>query len=87
MLGAVVTRIAIRMALHRLLAEGGLDIAVGGGALDRKNFIEAALGHHSPPDDVQSFHIETPQVKNVHPRFASGGAILTFRSGMKRLAD
>ena len=48
-------RMAIRVALHRLLAEGGLDVTVAGGALDRERFVIAALGHHCVPDDVQSF--------------------------------
>ncbi len=34
MLGALVVGIAIRMALHRLLAESSLDVAVARGALD-----------------------------------------------------
>ena len=35
MLGAIVPGITIRMTLHRLLAKGGLDVAVTGGAFDR----------------------------------------------------
>src|SRR4029077_14800711 len=34
MLGVLVARMAIRVALHRLLAEGGFDVTVGSGALD-----------------------------------------------------
>jgi hypothetical protein len=34
MLGILVARMAIRVALHRLLAEGGLDVTVACGALD-----------------------------------------------------
>ena len=34
MLGVLVARMAIRVALHRLLAEGGLDVTVACGALD-----------------------------------------------------
>ena len=37
-LGILVAGMTIRMALHRLLAEGGLDIAVAGGAFDGKRF-------------------------------------------------
>ena len=48
MLGVVVTRIAIRMPLHRLLAKGGFDVAVVCGALDRQRFVVAALGHSVP---------------------------------------
>ena len=35
MLGGFVAGIAIGMELHRVLAKGGLDLAVTGGALDR----------------------------------------------------
>ncbi len=55
MLGFIVTGIAIRMALHRLLAKGSLDVRLTRGAFYRQCFVIAALGHHSPPDDVQSF--------------------------------
>ena len=47
-LGVLVAGIAVRMTLHRLLAEGDLDVAVACGALDRQRFVVAALGHHVP---------------------------------------
>jgi hypothetical protein len=34
MLGVLVARIAVRVALHRLLAESGFDVTVACGALD-----------------------------------------------------
>ena len=40
----VVTRIAIRMILHRELAERRLELPVVDGALDFKGFVVAALG-------------------------------------------
>src|SRR5208282_1439731 len=90
MLGVAFPGIAVRVPLHRLFAKRSFDVAIACGALDRQSLVVAALGHHSPPDDVQSspFKVQDEgcQVKNMHPRFASGGAILTDRSGIERLA-
>jgi hypothetical protein len=65
------------MTLHRLLAERRLDIDLSRGALDRKRFVVTAFGRHAILDDAQSF-----QTKNKHPRFAAGGAVFTYRSGI-----
>ena len=43
MLGLIVAGIAIRMALHRLLAEGGLDIRLGRGAFDGECFVDSSV--------------------------------------------
>jgi len=51
-LGVLVVRIAIRVALHRLLAKRSLDVGVGRRAFDREAFIIAALGHQFLPDDA-----------------------------------
>ncbi len=75
MLSILVAGIAVRMPLHRLPAKRRLDVAVAGSAFDRKRLVVTALGHHSPPDDVQSLAGNLPSVKNIHPRLASGGAI------------
>jgi hypothetical protein len=61
MLGVLVARIAIRVALHRVLAEGRLDIDLSRGALDRKRLVVAAL--HCSPDSL---------FKNKRPRFDAG---------------
>ena len=50
-LGFLVAGIAIGMADHGLLAEGGLDVAVARGAFDRESFVVAALGHQSSPQE------------------------------------
>src|SRR6202035_4923644 len=81
MLGVLVAGIAIGMAHHRLLAEGGFDVTVSCSALDRERFVVAALGHHCVPDDVQSFKKSVK--KNTHPRLAGGGADLQA-SGIER---
>src|SRR5262245_11669860 len=48
-----VTGIAIRMPLHRELAEGGLDVGVVSAALDLEDLVIAALGHpRFPPHRI-----------------------------------
>ncbi len=44
-LAVLVARVAIGMPFHRELAEGGFQLAVGGGALDLENLVVAALSH------------------------------------------
>ena len=51
-LAVLVAGIAVRVTLHRELAIGRLELGVARGALDRQDFVVAALGHHSPPDDA-----------------------------------
>src|SRR6516162_1597006 len=45
MLAAGIAGIAVRMPLHRELAERRFELAVGGTALDFEDFVIAALGH------------------------------------------
>src|SRR5262249_23103716 len=44
-LARLVTGIAVRVPLHGELAERGLELGVGGGALDFQDLVVAALGH------------------------------------------
>ena len=48
-LAVLVAGIAVGMPLHRELAEGGLELAVVGGALDLEHLVVAALGHPRVP--------------------------------------
>jgi hypothetical protein len=55
-LARLVARIAIRMPLHRQLAERGLELVVVSVALDFEGFVIAALGrrHSSHPPEFHS---------------------------------
>ena len=46
-LGVLVAGIAIRVALHRRLAERGLQVSVRGGLGDAQDLVKVALGHFS----------------------------------------
>ena len=48
-LAFAVARIAVRMMLHRQLAECGLELDLGAGARDAQNFVVVALRHRSFP--------------------------------------
>jgi hypothetical protein len=48
-LGFVVARVAVRVVLHRELAEGGFHLRFGGGSRDAENLIIIALGHVRRP--------------------------------------
>ena len=54
--GLLVAGVAVRMALHRRLAEGRFQVRFAGGAGDPKDFVEIALGHGSsnPKDSAAS---------------------------------
>src|SRR6185503_18959485 len=45
MLAVLVARIAIRMMLHRELAEGCLEVDLGAGPLNAQDFVVVAFGH------------------------------------------
>ena len=48
-LGLLVAGIAVGMARHRRLAEGGFQFGLGGGLGDAQDFVEVAFGHVSAP--------------------------------------
>ena len=70
-LGILVAGIAIRMALHRLLAEGGLDVDFGRAALDRKSFIVARLA--IIPHPMTSNHVPPPAAATLRTPGSSRG--------------
>ena len=48
-LGLVVARVAVRVILHRELAEGGFQLRLGRRLRDAENLVIVALGHQAPP--------------------------------------
>ena len=44
--GILVAGVAVGVAIHGGLAEGGLHLRIGGGFSDAEHFIEIALGHY-----------------------------------------
>src|SRR4029077_6221459 len=60
MLGCLVAGMAIRMALHRLLAKCSFYVAVAGSAVNLQGLVIAPLGHQSSPDRCPAIDERAP---------------------------
>ena len=69
-LAVLVARIAVRMMLHGELAERGLELDLGAGALNAQDFVVVALGHPMPPSVQAVIAIRDSPARsgNAHPR-------------------